>query len=120
MSAVMLMVLAATIVGVAVTSKFATEYIFAAHRHGKTVLKRELRKAGVEPKHLGDDCLDALVAQSAEIPRRADYYEGRRFWRLFKTRLRETAAQIAAILAGDEHLSEAHPLYHPLKNAGAV
>ncbi len=120
MSALMLLVLAATIVGVVVISKFATEYVFAAPRHGKTLLKRELRKAGVDPARLNDDCLNALVAQSAEIPRRADYYEGRRFWRLFKVRLRETAALIAAILAGDEHISESHPLYLPLKNTGAL
>lgn len=120
MSALMLVMLAAAIVGLVVTSRFATEYIFAPPRHGKTVLKRELRRAGVDPSRLGDDCLDALVAQSAEIPRRADYHEGRRFWRQFKARLRETAAQIAAILAGDEQLSETDPLYRPLKNAGAV
>lgn len=120
MSALMLVMLAAAIVGVVVVSIFATEYIFAPPRHGKTVLRRELRRAGVDPRQLGDDCLDALVAQSAEVPRRADYHEGRRFWRLFKMRLRETAGQIAAILAGNERLSETDPLYRPLKNAGAI
>lgn len=116
----MLAILAAAFVGLMVVSTFATEFIFAAHRHGKTVLKRELRRAGVDPKRLGDGCLDALVAQSAEIPRRADYHEGRRFWRLFKVRLRETAGQIAAILTGEVQLAENDPLYPALKRAGAL
>ena len=120
MSVSMLVILAVGIVVLVAVSIFATEYIFAPARYGKTVLKRELKKFGVDPARLGEECLDALVAHSATEPREADRNEGRKFWNAFKARLQTAARRIAAVQAGDETLADSDPLYGPLKNAGAL
>ena len=116
MAAVVVLVVA----GLVFLSVFATEYIFAAARHGKRVLKRELRSRGVDPERLGDECLDALVAQCVDTPRAEDRNEGRKFWRAFKAALRVNAGKVAAVLEGHVQPGEDDPLHEPLKKAGLL
>ena len=98
MSISMMVVLVLVVAGLVFVSVFATERLFAPATHGKRVLKRELRSRGVDPERLGEECLDALVAQCIDAPRAEDHNEGRKFWAAFKESLKAYAGKVAAVL----------------------
>ena len=106
--------------GLVFVSVFATEHIFAPLRHGKRVLKRELRGVGVDLAKLGEDCLDTLVAQCVDAPREQDSNEGRKYWASFKEALRGQAGKVASIIEGKAEIGADDPLHAPLKQAGLV
>ncbi len=120
MSISMIAVLILAIAGLVFLAVYLTEHIFAPARHGKRVLKRELRSRGVDPARLGEECLDALVAQCIDAPRAGDSNEGRKFWAALKESLKAYAGKVAAVLEGNAPISEDDPLHAHLKQAGLL